>query len=382
MKIKNLFIIKTPNTTSRKYLNDTDGVFCVHYGDIYKNYSNKFIKSSKIINKFNFKIDKTKYIFEDSIILPDVTETISDFGHLTYIINDNNNYINGTHTFAICSKNNNNLKYLFYYLQSKANKKRLQSLLLGSTVFQLSLKDFNNFELKEYHSSDIQQHIVDIIGSIDDKIENNENLILKYYDFLILNMKKLSINKTKSCIFNFEYISILKSGINKFNDEKIYIDTSCVTQNFINDISNKIKYNKRPSRANMQPEINTVWFAKLKNSPKHIIIKEYSDYILNNMIFSTGFFGLKINKVKFNLLATYFISNEFDNNKNLISVGATMQSINNEDLLNMKIPNFTDNDFINFNKTSEPLFKQIEYLKIENIKLKRLKKMYLKKFFG
>ena len=48
------------------------------------------------------------------------------------------------------------------------------------------------------------------------------------------------------------------------------------------------KYN-RPSRANMQPIPNTIWFAKLKDSPKFIIVKNSSKRILNNYIFSTGF---------------------------------------------------------------------------------------------
>ena len=163
MKIKDLFEINKAITTSREYFDDNIGISCIHYGDIYRYYNEKTVLSSKILNKFTLDIDKNKILSQDSIIMPDVTETISDFGHLTYIKYDNIKYINGTHTLTILNNKNNNLKYLFYYLQSSKIRKQLQSLLLGSTVFQLSKKDLENFELKGIHNKDEQQHIVDII---------------------------------------------------------------------------------------------------------------------------------------------------------------------------------------------------------------------------
>lgn len=163
MKIKDLFNVHKSNTTSREFFLD-NGIMCVHYGDIYKNYSFKTVCSSNIINKFSLPIGQDKIINSDSLILPDVTETISDFGHITYIKYNDVPYINGTHTFAITPKNNENLhlKYIYYYLQSPMVRKHLQSLLLGSTVFQLSKYDLENFEIDNMHNTIMQQHIVDI----------------------------------------------------------------------------------------------------------------------------------------------------------------------------------------------------------------------------
>ena len=179
MRIKDLFEINKAITTSREFFDDNKGIPCVHYGDIYRFYNEKTILSSNILNKFTLNLDKLKPINQDSIIMPDVTETITDFGHLTYIKYDKTQYINGTHTLAILNNRNNNLKYLFYYLQSSKIKKKLQTLLLGSTVFQISKKDLENFELQSIHNESKQRHIVDIIGSIDDKIENNNKIIDK-----------------------------------------------------------------------------------------------------------------------------------------------------------------------------------------------------------
>ena len=194
-------------------------------------------------------------------------------------------------------------------------------------------------------------------------------------------MKKFMIGKPKKIISDFKEIEIIGSGIDKFDREKIYLDTSCVAGNSIIDTSYNVSYNERPSRANMQPIINSVWFAKLKNSPKHIIVKDYSNEILNNYIFSTGFMGIKISKEKFNLLALYFISDIFDKEKDSLSIGATMQSINNNTFKNMYIPEFVENDYKEFNYLSKDILKTIYLLELENSKLQELKSNYLAKFF-
>ena len=47
-----------------------------------------------------------------------------------------------------------------------------------------------------------------------------------------------------------------------FDNEKTYLDTSSI--NGVNNITpgELITYNKKPSRANMQPIVGSVWFAK------------------------------------------------------------------------------------------------------------------------
>ena len=194
-------------------------------------------------------------------------------------------------------------------------------------------------------------------------------------------MKKVAYNKDKIQICTNNKISIANSGIDKFVGEKIYLDTSSVVGNSIIDNSYKVSYSNRPSRANMTPQDNTVWIAKLKNSPKHLIVKNYCNDLKNQYIFSTGFLGIKISEESFNLLTMYFISKTFEKEKDNLSVGATMQSINNNTFKNMYIPNFNYNDYIKFNKISENIFKLIYKLDIEKNKLYKLKNTYLDKFF-
>ena len=161
MKLEKLFLAKKAINTSMEYLSSSSKIPCIQYADIYKYYSHKAILSSKIINDM-LHVSFNKYISEDTIVIPDVTETINDFGNSLYIKYDGISYINGTHTIAITSQNNIDLKYLFCYLQNNKNKKKLQSLLRGRTVFQLPLKNILNFELVDYDINiNNQLHIVD-----------------------------------------------------------------------------------------------------------------------------------------------------------------------------------------------------------------------------
>ena len=280
-------------------------------------------------------------------------------------------------TLYVSDFKGNNPKYISYLLQML----HLEKYGSGSAVPTLNRNHLDNLEVT-FHSLIEQQHIVDIIGSIDYKIENNNKIIEKSYELLDLRMKKLMIGKSKKIISDFKEIEIIGSGINKFDREKIYLDTSCVAGNSIIDTSYNVSYNERPSRANMQPIINSVWFAKLKNSPKHIIVKDYSNEILNNYVFSTGFMGIKMPEEKFDLLAIYFISDIFDKEKDSLSIGATMQSINNNTFKNMYIPKFIENDYKEFNDISNDILKAIYSMELENYKLNKLKQLYLKKFFG
>ena len=157
MKLQEKILFHKPITTSREFFKDGVGIKCVHYGDIYKNYSGKTIPSSCIINTFANAVASEKILCCDSIIVPDVTETVSDWGHFTYIKYDGTPYINGTHAVALTCQSEDELKYIFRYLSANYNRKRLQTLLNGSTVFQISIKDFGRFGLEKYHESTADQ---------------------------------------------------------------------------------------------------------------------------------------------------------------------------------------------------------------------------------
>jgi len=176
MRLADVVKIYSPNTTSRNYMTDMDGLKCVHYGDIYRNYTDREIASSNILNFISLKFPEHKVIRQNAIIVADVSETLDDWGHVTFIKFDGTPFINGTHTFAIVSDCATTLRYLFYYLRDDINIKKLRQFLTGVTVFQMSIKSLSNFKL-ELPPLPTQTRIAEILSAYDDAIENNNRRI-------------------------------------------------------------------------------------------------------------------------------------------------------------------------------------------------------------
>jgi type I restriction enzyme, S subunit len=127
-----------------------------------------------------------------------------------------------------------------------------------------------------------------------------------------------------------EVCEIVKSGVNRFDGEKEYIDTGSLVKNSIVN-PELVTYSKRPSRANMAAVAGDVLVAKMQNTHKVYIATEKDE---KRRIFSTGFFILRPDRkiLNSNYLYFYLSSNLFQNLKDQKAHGATQKAINNEDL--------------------------------------------------
>lgn len=173
-------------------------------------------------------------------------------------------------------------------------------------------------------------------------------------------------------LFQNSLTTILKPKIEKFEGKKEYLATANINDRELTR-GDKITYENRESRANMQPIKNSVWFAKMKASKKHLFLGEYSDDIIERNILSTGFMGLKCEEYAFEYLASYISSDIFEITKNEISHGATMQGIGNDDLkfINLLIPE--KEIVINYKKKVEDIYKKMDLIRRENFKLVELR---------
>jgi type I restriction enzyme S subunit len=124
------------------------------------------------------------------------------------------------------------------------------------------------------------------------------------------------------------FFKILPSGIKEFEGFKEYLSTSSVEGSEIVKIEEVITYNKRPSRANMQPVENSVWLARMINSPK--FLKANKD-LIENKILSTGFLGIQTKaKETCDYLFYYIQTKEFQEYKDAYVTGAVQESLTNE----------------------------------------------------
>jgi type I restriction enzyme, S subunit len=133
---------------------------------------------------------------------------------------------------------------------------------------------------------------------------------------------------------NQEYFTILSSGIDKFKGEKDYLSTESVQGTKIDKIECIITYEDRPSRANMQPVFNSVWFAKMQATLKVYSFDEENKNEINKYILSTGFAGIKVNEelVSSKYLRLIIASPDFNDIKDKMCTGSTQRGINNQSI--------------------------------------------------
>lgn len=292
-----------------------------------------------------------------------------------------------------------NRYYLTYLINSPLIQKQIKSLTGGSVQSVINTKDIADL-LIPIPSLDKQKEIADFISLFNKKIsvcksinKNLEEQLLRIFDSWFLKFE-LSNEFSDSKLglipkgWKIDYLgskkscSIIKSGIDEFDNSKIYIATADVDNSIITSNDTLITMDDKPSRANMQPISNSIWFAKMIDSKKLIMVDEYCNDLLNNYIFSTGFCGLKCVDKYFYYLWTFLLTDVFDVMKNNFCTGTTMQAINNKDtkLIEFVLPD--DKTITQFNSIAKPMFKKIYYNNLEIKKLQRLRDTLLPKLMS
>ena len=130
------------------------------------------------------------------------------------------------------------------------------------------------------------------------------------------------------------FFKIRSSGVISFEGKKDYLSTSSVDGTSIVNIEEEVKFSNRPSRANMQPVPNSVWFAKMKNTLKVLFADEY---LINRTILSTGYCGIELEKFDPEYFFQFLLSHSFNVQKNYLAEGSTQEAINNSKIKNIKI---------------------------------------------
>ena len=230
-------------------------------------------------------------------------------------------------------------------------------------------------------------HLVNILGSIDDKIENNEQKILKLEKFLLDEFSKFSSN-----ISDFES----KKAEEVFN----------------------ISIGRTPPRQEFQ------WFEEAKNNnnkkwisiadmgSSNVFIFNTNEYLTNDAITkfniplikpNTVILSFKLTVGRVNITSEEMLSNEaiahFNtdnifllpytycylksfNYNDLGSTSSIATATNSKSIKNMKFILPNDDDVKHFYSIGNPILEKILSLQKQTNKLTELKQLYLKKFFG
>lgn len=289
------------------------------------------------------------------------------------------------------------LEYVMYYLQSPIGQSYLFQEKQGSSQPNITMESIRNTQIIKKDILE-QKKIVKILSLLTKKIERNncinDNLaqMLRllyeqwFYRFEFPNEQNLPYNRANGelewndklkrripkgwkvqTMLSNELFSVISSGIDLFSTKKYYA-TADIIGTSIGEGSD-IEYETRESRANMQPVINSIWFAKMKNSIKHLFLNKEMSSFVDNSILSTGFYGLKCNEISFEYIASVVSAPIFEITKDRLSHGATQQGIGDDDMANITLLIPDDTILRKYHEATKGFFAKISNNILENKRL-------------
>ena len=302
------------------------------------------------------------------------------------------------HVSIIRCKNTEESKYVMYYLQYM-KKYLLQISKVGGTRNALTKEAIGKLPIK---ISDDCNKISKILDNIDQKIHINSQInqeleamaktLYDYwfvqFDFPDQNGKPYKSSGGKM-VYNPELkreipegwgveslvdntlSTVIKPGIDEFT-QKTYLATADVVNTSIKG-GRLITYDNRETRANMQPSVNSVWFAKMKSSNKHLFLSHSMKELIDSTILSTGFMGLQCKEESFEYLASFISDPDFEIFKDKLSHGATQQAVNVNDLKSILVTIPDDYTLHEFHKKVKSIFLNIGRNTVEDKYLNSLR---------
>jgi type I restriction enzyme S subunit len=230
-----------------------------------------------------------------------------------------------------------------------------------------------------------QRAIASVLSSLDDKIDllQRENKTLEAMAETLF--RQWFIEEAKDeweevSLGDSSLATIIKSGINRFEGEKIYLETSDVDNTNLKE-GTPITFENRPSRANMEPVVYSVWFAKKGGVRKLLMFDDYSQG-LNKLVLSTGFTGLKTTEFSHYYIWCYVMSSEFQEIKDSFVSGSVQPDINNDGVKQIMIPNPDNETLLKFNSIVKELFFKISFNQQQIRTLEKLRDTLLPKLMS
>ena len=339
------------------------------------------------------KIDS--YSFDDDVILLAGNNAQGNF-HLNRY---NGKFDAYQRTYIIKPSESNYIEYIKYSLELAL--KHFKNISQGSQTKFLTMKMLDSFDIKDLTYEE-QYNLIQSIVLIDKKIENNnkiistlEELSKTLYNYWFVQFEfpddngkpykssggKMVRNeifkkdipdgwKVESMINN-SINNVIKPGVDYFANKTYYPTAEIEGTNI--GVGTIISYNDRELRANMQPTPNSVWFAKMKSSKKHLFIDSNFNEFINNSVLSTGFMGIQCDDNSFEYVSSFIENDFFEIKKDSLAHGATQEAVNNDDVskINLLIP--TDFVLKKYQLAAGDNFKFRNKLRNENKELSKIR---------
>ena len=296
-------------------------------------------------------------------------------------------------------KSGYNPLYLYYWLRTK--KDYLFSIASVTRTPILSKSTFEEI-LVPMPKKDRQDAVAHVLSAIDKKIvlnnsinDNLQQQLKLMYDYWFTQFDfpnkdgspyrssggqmaptnglsyPIPVDWRIETVFKNRLSSIIKPGVMPFTT-KTYLATAEVNGTSIST-GNTVDFETRESRANMQPTENSVWFAKMKKSIKHLYLNPAMKPLIEESILSTGFCGLKCSEYSFEYIASFIEHSYFETLKDTLAHGATQEAVNNDDLAGIALVIPPDEVLSLYHERAKGIYTQMSKNICENQELIRLR---------
>lgn len=341
---------------------------------------------------------KPEFILAEGDIITPLTEQVRGLLGNTATIPESGKYIqSGDVGLIIPDEKKLDKRFAYYLVSSPIVKKQLDAGSQQTKIRHTSPDNIKNC-FAYVPELDEQRKIAVILDTINNKITVNNkindnlaqmlNLVYEqwFYRFEFPNAQNLPYNqsngelewnekikrhipqgwKVQSMMSN-DLFSVISSGIEPFTSKRYYATADIIGSDIGEGSS--IVYETRESRANMQPAIYSVWFAKMKNSVKHLLLNPEMLSFIESSILSTGFYGLQCSEMSFEYISSVVSSPIFEATKDRLSHGATQQGITDDDLANISLLVPDEITLSKYHDATKGLYSQISNNILENKRL-------------
>lgn len=336
--------------------------------------SSRYISEDEANGRYNhFLVDEGDLIIASSGIQVSYFEKkmgIAEKQHLPLCMNTS------TIRFKVLDKKITDIRYFMYFLKSNLFKNQIRKLITGSAQLNFGPSHLKKIKI-EVPELKKQQEIVRKLDKIKRILDIRQKQI-KYLNEIIksqfvemfgdIKNSKFDINSIKKLVD----INIMKTKKkHKKRDIIKYVDISSIN-NLKNEIISYKEYEVglEPSRAQQCLEKGDILISTVRPNLKNIAVNNYEE---DNIVGSSGFCVLRVNKCIKEYLFEVVKTEKFTNDMMLLATGANYPAIRDKDILDYKIvvPPIT------LQKQFSEIVKQIDKQKFESmIQLKMIEKIY------